>query len=346
MKSYQLKDFRDGDAWLVLRLDAQVKDQAIDIYMTMDLPSGRLMAFQTIDTDVAEERHAQKLLAESFAQKRKWPKRILLTKGDPAEELLHKIVATHGGRLEAVPESMLEELVAPVKASYGQHVFSPSSMAYSALEDDVDEMDRESAKQMVPDAYAPCWCASGKKFKFCCKPIIREIVGAMTSAEDGKKDEALKFIAEAKRIAGETPEVLCREAIVWACFDKAKSKNLLDRALSVNPNHPRSNYIRGINLKALGDYPGAISAYQRAIEAYPKTDRFHLNETYNNLGTVYFESGQVLKAKAAWEQGLILMPSDKIIRRNLLELIYTNQKISTAERTMSSFVQKFFDKVH
>ena len=250
--------------------------------------------------------------------------------------------AKHDIQLECVPESQLEALVAPVKTSYGKPIFSPSSIPHAGVGDDIDEMDRESAKQMIPDTYAPCWCASGKKFKFCCKPILREIIGAMAYAEEGRKDEALKQIAEAKRIAGETPEVLCREALVWTHFDSAKATALLDKSLAANPNHPRANYVRGIDLKTKGDFAGAIAAYSRTIESYPKTDRFHLNETYNNLGNTYFESGEAAKAKAAWEQALILMPSDKTVRRNLAEFIYTNPSLPAAERTPSPFVSKFF----
>jgi tetratricopeptide (TPR) repeat protein len=343
MKALQFKDFRAGDAWLVLRLDAQVQDKSVDVYMTMDLPNGRIMAFQTIDSDMAEERHAKRLLEESFARKGQWPKRILLAKGDPVEGPLRANAAAHNVQIECVPQSQLEELIAPVKKSYGQQVFSPSSIPYG-LGDDLDEMDRESARQLIPETYDPCWCASGKKFKFCCKPIFRDIACAVTYAEEGRKDEALKHIAEAKRIVGETAEVLCREATVWARFDKVTSAATLERALAVNPDHPRANYIRGIDLKTKGDFSGAIEAYSRAIASYPKTDRYHLNETYNNLGNAFFESGETMKAKAAWEQALLLMPSDKTVRRNLIECVYENPKLSAAERAVSPFVEKIFNK--
>ena len=345
MKTWQLTDFRSGDAWMAFRLDAQVQNQAVDIYMLMDLPSGKLMSFQAVDTDVAEDRHVQALLDSAFDVKGQWPKRIILAKADPAEDLLQKAAAVRDIRLECVPEPQLEDLIAPIKQSYGQRFFSPSSMPYAALDEDIDEMDRESVKQMIPETYDPCWCASGKKFKFCCKPIFKDIVGAMAFAEEGRKDEALRHIEEAKKIVGETPEVLCREAIVWSHFDKDKSTAILERALAANPSHPRANYLRGIDLMDAGNHHGAIAAYKRAIDCYPKTARYHLNEAYNNLGTAYFESGDPMKAKAAWEQALVLMPSDKTVRRNLIEFIYGNAQLSGAERAMSPFVEKFFDRV-
>ncbi len=310
----------------------------------MDLPSGEIISFVVIDTDYLEVHHATELFAKSHAKVNRWPKKIILAKSDPGESTLQQVAATHGVSIQCVPAPQIEDLVAPVKQSYGQRIFSPSSISYASIDDDTDEMDMESVRQMVPDAYDPCWCGSDKKFKFCCKPIFREIVGAMGSAEDRNLSAALRYIGEAKRIAGETAEVLCREAIVWASFDKEKSDAVLNRALAVNPRHPRANYILGINLKEADNLPGAIEAYKRAIENYPKTDRFHLSEAYNNLGTAHFLSGDHMAAKAAWEQALVLLPSDKTVRQNLLEFIYENPELSAAERSVSPLMKKHLER--
>jgi len=115
VKKLKLTDFRNGDAWLAFRLDAQIQHQAVDIYMLTDLPSGKLMSFQAVDTDVAEDRHVQALLDSAFDVKRQWPKRIILAKADPAEVPLRKVAAVRDIRLECVPEPQLEDLIAPVK---------------------------------------------------------------------------------------------------------------------------------------------------------------------------------------------------------------------------------------
>ena len=214
-------------------------------------------------------------------------------------------------------------------------------MAYTGLEDWADDDDRESAKQFVPDTFDPCPCASGKKFKFCCKPGFGEMVAAVAAAAHGRINAALGHIAKAKSVLGETAEVLCREALVYSYFDMVKFRATVERASQVNPDHPRVNYIRGIELKNQGDFKGAIAAYQKAIEHYPKTDRCHLNETYNNLGTAYFEQGSYAEARAAWEQALTLLPSDKAVRQNLNEFIYGNPDLPDAIRRISPFIEKF-----
>ena len=136
----------------------------------------------------------------------------------------------------------------------------------------------------------------------CCKPIFREIMGAMMEAENGRKHEALKFIQEAKKRVGETAEVLCREAIVYSFFDKAESDRLLNLCLERFPNHPRANYIMGITLREKERYSEAIVYYKKAIESYPKTDRYHLNEAYNNIGTVYYDLKSYKEAKESWSR--------------------------------------------
>ncbi len=341
---YQFGDFQENDAWLLFRLDTQVKDQAIDVYMLMDLPNGVILGHEAVPDERLSPEQAAKLLDGGRSRKGTRPRRLLLVKGDPAEDVFRACCTKLDMMFETVPAPHVEDLLAPVKESFGQQFFSPSSMGYAGLRDDADDLDRESARRLVPDSYDPCSCGSGKKFKFCCKPIFREIIGAMAAAEQGRRAEALQWIAKAKAVAGETAEVLCREAIVHSFFDRAKSDAALSKCLEVDPDHPRANYIRGIVLKERNDLPGAIAAYERAIASYPKTDRYHLNETYNNLGTALYESGQFGAAKRAWEQALVLLPSDKTVRANLVEFIYENRDVPKELREVSPFVRKFFER--
>lgn len=316
----------------------------MDVYMTMNLPSGKLISVQIVDTDYIQAQHAESLLHEARTKAGSWPESMIIRKGDPAEVLLAQTCAQHQLELKCLPESYLEDLLTPVKQSYSQQVFSPSSVAYSPSTDPDDEIELENARHMIPDAYDPCWCASGKKFKFCCKPIFREIIGAMASAEEGDLAKALEYISAAKQTQGETAEVLCRESIVMSIFGRKEAETLLDRALAVNPDHPRANYIRGLNLKESGNYKAAVDAYERAIKNYPVTDRYHLNESYNNLGTAFYCLGEFQKAKDAWEKGLIMLPHDQTVRKNLIGCIYGNPEVPAKLRVISPFVRKYFDQ--
>lgn len=267
---------------------------------------------------------------------------MLIGKGDPSEKTIQTALAPHGVRLQSVPRGQLEPLIAPVKESFGSQFYSPSSFSSVVLRDDVTEEDRESARQFMPDSYDPCSCGSGKKFKFCCKPVIGEIIAAMAAAESGHLTEALGWMEKAAAIVGETAEVLCRYAVVYSFTDAEKFDAYLKKCLQVNPNHPRANYLRGIQLKEKGDLKEAVSAYETALSNYPATDKYHLNEVLVNLGTAHFDLGNIRESKAAWEKALMLLPSDTMVRENLMEYIYGNPALPPDVREMSPFVARLF----
>jgi len=309
----------------------------------MELPEGIIHAHAATLEEGLKKREAQEFFKTAHAKMNYWPKRVFIIKGDPIEHSVKDIAALKSFTLESHPASAFEDMLAPVKASFGQHFYSPSTVFDSYPKDDVHPDDLESSKQSIPEPYDPCPCASGKKYKFCCKPIFREIMGAMTEAQDGKKDKALKYIAGAKKRVGETGEVLCREAIVYGFFDDAEYERLLNRCLKLFPNHPRANYIKGLLQREKENFSEAIIFYQKAIDNYPRTDRYHLNEAYNNIGTVYYELHDYAQAKAAWEQALFLLPSDRTVKRNLIEFIYANPEIPPELREMSPMVKRLLE---
>ncbi len=343
MKKFQYDDFSPRDVWLVLRLDTQIEEQAADVYMLMDLPSGLILSHAITVTEGLEKQEAQDFFQAAFFRAKYWPQRVFIIKGDPVEKSLAAVAASQSFTIESYPAAVFDELVAPVKETFGQHIYSPSSVAYGPMKDEVDPEEVEAAKHFIPDAYDPCPCASGKKYKFCCKPIFREILEAMTEAEDGRKKKALKWLLDAKAKVGETGEVLCREAIVYSYFDAAECERRIDRCLELFPNHPRANYVKGINCREKGLLPEAIHYYQKAIENYPRTDRFHLNEAYNNIGTVYFDLDDYAGAKESWEKALFLLPSDSMVKRNLTEFIYSNPDLPGSVREISPMVKRLFE---
>lgn len=315
MKTFNLNDFSNNEAWLVFRLDIQIQHQPVDIYLVMDLPSGLILCHALIENTITQS-DVDNLLQQAKTKKGSIPERIILIYGDPAEPFLHESSTKLKINFELVPAPYLEEIVTPVKKSFGERFISLSSLGYG------NSADEKSIRHMFPDSYEPCPCASGKKYKFCCKKILFEITEAMVAAEDGKMAKALRWIDKAKSIVGETPEVLCREAIVYSFFDRNESDVALEKCLKLNPKHPRAHYIRAIAYKEESDLINAIKSYETAIANYPPTDHFHLNEAYNNLGVALYELGEHTKAKAAWEKALLYMPDDKMTRQNLEEFIY------------------------
>ncbi len=324
---YSLDQFEPGEAWLTFRIDCLVQDQPVDIYILMDVGSTYVFGHILVPGELPEEKEIIKLMRNAYNTKKSWPKTFFCPAQDPAEDLFRKHSEEKGISFEVTPLSYFERIIGPLKKSFGQYINSPMASA-GGFDYDTPPTDEQRIHQaFVPDSYDLCPCASGLKYKFCCKPIFREIVNAMADAEEGDLKEALKWMDKAKSKVGETAEILCRYAIVYTFFDTVKADEYLEKCLRSSPHHPRGNYVMGIILKQKDDLEGAIKAYKTAIENYPSTDQYHLNEVWNNLGSAYYDLEKYFEAKSAWERALVYLPEDPAAIDNLNNLIYQNPNI-------------------
>lgn len=326
--------------WVLARSDAMVGNSPVDVYLIVDAPSLYVHAFESVAGESMSTKVAQGLLTKAFESRGAWPPRLAVPKGDPSAAVIARLAAA---KRIAVAERPLWELaayVAPVLESFARQGFSVAGL--SDLPPRSNEA--ESAQAMIPDSYDRCPCASGAKYKFCCKKIFREVVHAMAAVEEGDHGEALRWMKEAEKIAGLSAEVLCRYAIVYSYLDQEQSAIYLRQCLEKNPQHPRAHYLLGIDHREHERLDAAIDEYRKAIENYPRSDRFHLNETWNNLGTAYHELGDLAQAKEAWETAIMLMPSDEMSVQNLLNCICDNADLPAALREPSALVAQMLKR--
>ena len=340
MAKQSLAITQPNEAWIVHREDVgTVRDGNCDVYVLLDAYSGFVFA-QEVSKDLPAPSKIVGLLKTARAKTGCWPKRVLVLKKDPYVERLRTICDDLELKLLETTAGDLAPYVRPLKDAFRQF-----KMGHNGPEQDpLSAEEREELEAFVPETYSPCPCASGKKFKFCCQKIFKDITFAMCAAEEGRLDEALRHMKLAEAKVGRTAEVVCRYAICWSFFDRNKTKALLHEAIGINPLHPRLNYILGIESVAAKKYEDAIKFYRVAIENYPEGDKFHLNETYNNLGTAYFRLEQYRDAKEAWERGLVLFPLDRMVKRNLFTFIYGNPDIPQNLREISPFIERFLAK--
>ncbi|HLB58824.1 MAG TPA: tetratricopeptide repeat protein [Bdellovibrionota bacterium] len=328
-----------NEAWILHREDIEtIQDGHCDMYVLLDAYTAYCFGHEV--TQALPSHTSMKNLL-SLAQKKSngWPKEIIISTKDPYVETLQNICGELKLKLNILSPREIAPLVKPFRDSY--KAFRRGVPEEELCSDPVAEIELDA---FIPDPYSPCPCSSGKKHKFCCQKIFKDITFAMCEAEDGHLEEALHHMKKAEEKVGRTAEVLCRYSICWYFFDRKKSQTYLKEALASNPDHPRANYVLGIEAVEDGDYKKAIKFYNKAIEHYPKEDRWHLNETYNNLGTAYFETGQYKKAKEAWEKALVLLPTDKMAISNLFEFIYENPEIPEGLREISPFITKYLEK--
>lgn len=340
------------EAWVIHREDIDtVIDGDCHIYFLLDAYSAFCFG-QELGKDIPSAAVCEKLLKDANLQARRWPKEILISKKDPLAETVLKVADNLKLHAEALPPSELAHLVAPLKKSFANFKMgnmAPPEMDLEDLEEEeifLEEFladEQEELEAMLPDPFDPCPCASGKKYKTCCRPIFREITNAMASSEQGFLDDALNFMELAKEKVGLTAEVLCRYGICWSFEDPEKAEDYLRRALKKNPKHPRSNYIFGIISKENGNLDESVKFYKKAIENYPVEDKYHINEALSNLGTVYYDKGDYQQAKDTWEKALVTFPDDMVARNNLYEFIYDNEKLPKELRKVSPFIENFLE---
>jgi tetratricopeptide (TPR) repeat protein len=343
MSGKQAKGWQPEEGqWIVFRTDTQIQSNSVDIYVMLRAPTLYAYGFFLVQGEQPSEKDVRELMNSGLKKDGHWAQKLTLPKGDPAEKMFREIAELNGVKVDVQPSALLEPFAAPFKEGFARTVFSPAGMFSEAnFKDGTPDDDKESARASIPDSYDPCPCASGKKYKFCCKKIFREVIMAMCAAEEGLPDEALKWMAKAQSVAGESAEVLCRYGIVYSSFDQTKASEYFEKCLSRFPEYPRAHYIRGIELKEKGDTDGALASYQKAIERYLPTDRYHLNEVWNNVGIIHFDRDEYAEAKTAWEKALVYLPSDAVVKRNLNVFIYTNPEIPEPLRKPSPFVERF-----
>lgn len=256
-----------NDAWILHREEIEtLQDGICDVYVILDAISGYCFAMET-SKDLPSPSKLAALLEQSFTKAKTKPKSIFILKSDPLVEEISlickelKIPFNTALKKELTP-FINDFLVAFRELKTGQQ--EPTQIT----EDDL--VSQEEVEAFIPETYGPCPCGSGKKYKFCCQKAFKDITFAMCDAQDDRLDKALFYMGQAESKIGLTPEILCRYAICWSFFDRVKSDEYLSKAIAENPNHPRSNYILGLNSVEDEDYDAAIIYYKKAIEHYPQ----------------------------------------------------------------------------
>ncbi|MCE9592559.1 MAG: tetratricopeptide repeat protein [Planctomycetes bacterium] len=101
-----------------------------------------------------------------------------------------------------------------------------------------------------------------------------------------------------------------------------KADGAFDHALELDPQHWEARYSKAISLSfwppIFGKQAEAIHNFEILVEQQshgPSAPQFA--NTHLCLGNLYQQSGQMDKAKAAWQQGLALFPDDAELKQKL-----------------------------
>ncbi len=134
---------------------------------------------------------------------------------------------------------------------------------------------------------------------------VATLVGrSQAQTQLGQADEAAASLAEAKRLAPQSPLVLLAEASqAIGHRDLAAAEEKVNAVLAVDPKSPEALERRVAILTAKGDVPGAIAASDQAVAAAPNLYGLRLQRA-----GLLIQSGQGTKAKVDVDAVLAVLP--------------------------------------
>jgi tetratricopeptide (TPR) repeat protein len=84
-----------------------------------------------------------------------------------------------------------------------------------------------------------------------------------------------------------------------------------------------------------GDIPGALDAFNKAVELAPG-----YATAYNNLGVIYWQSGEIQKASEYFARALNIDPDDRAVIINCGRLLTSFERVEDAKKLYSTFLEK------
>jgi tetratricopeptide (TPR) repeat protein len=165
---------------------------------------------------------------------------------------------------------------------------------------------------MAIQDYDPCFCGSGKKFKWCCKHIDAQIKDAMRKAADGQHDAALRTIDEVIAAHPTNPEPLGRKAQMLFEQDKTdEAESALQKALDINPSYPFGQLLRGIFRYREGEVTGALLLFRKAADLYDPGAHSVVSRVYELIGECELKMNRPVAARAALDIAMRSQPADE-----------------------------------
>lgn len=171
---------------------------------------------------------------------------------------------------------------------------------------------------MALDAYSPCPCGSGKKFKWCCQPIHVEMDKAFQQDAGGQHDAALRIMDQVVAAHPGNPEAWGRKAeLLYRNGQAEQAEEALQKAFDINPSYPFGNLLRGLFRHQEGEIPGALLLFRRAAEAYDPEARDHLAQVFALIAECELKLNRPIATRAALQLAIHFQPASEELRQAL-----------------------------
>jgi Flp pilus assembly protein TadD len=182
---------------------------------------------------------------------------------------------------------------------------------------------------MALDAYAPCPCGSGKKFRWCCSPYFATVEKAFEQEEQGLHEAAAQTIKGLLDAHAKNPSVW----LYYAQFlykaagaeqnPEAQNKKVeqaeeaLSEALKLDPQFGMAYLLRGQFRENEGEFLGALLLYRKAAEAFDPSAHDPLTNVYLKIYQSESMLNRPVAARAALERAVHCQPADPDLKGQL-----------------------------
>jgi tetratricopeptide (TPR) repeat protein len=191
---------------------------------------------------------------------------------------------------------------------------------------------------MAFDAYSPCPCGSGKKFKWCCQPIHVQIDKAFRLDADGQHEAAFRIMDEVTTAHPSNPEAWGRTAqLLYQNGRLDEAENALQKALEINPQYPFGYLLRGMFRQQEGERAGALLLFRKAAELYDPDAKDILAQVYSLIADAELKSNRPVAARAALKMCLHLRPNDEL-SKEMEEIFGAKSRLPMAARREYTFM--------
>jgi tetratricopeptide (TPR) repeat protein len=185
----------------------------------------------------------------------------------------------------------------------------------------------------MADPYASCPCGSGKKYRWCCQPIDRDLHRAFEQEANGQHEAALKIIDEVVAAHPGNPQGFGQKSeLLYKLGRVEEAEAALEKAFAINPNYPY-----GLLLKALfrfheGEVTGALLLARRAAEVYDPQAHDFLAQIYGVVFECEMALNRPVAAREALRRAVQYVPAEEQLRQRFDAVFGDQSRLPLAAR--------------
>jgi tetratricopeptide (TPR) repeat protein len=186
---------------------------------------------------------------------------------------------------------------------------------------------------MALDPYAACPCGSGKKYRWCCEPIDRDLRRAFEQEANGQHDAALRIIDEVLVAHPGNPQGFGQKAeLLYKLSRMEEAEAALEKAFAINPNYPYGLLLRAIFRFQEGEIPGALLLARRAAEAYDPQAHDYLTQIYGLIFECEMAMNRPVAAREALRRMIHYAPAEQEFRDRFEAVFGEQSRLPLAAR--------------